>query len=140
IFSPVEIQHFTQAHGTNFNQFNLTTGWQRTTYDRALLPTSGTKQSFGVELGVPILNNSLDYYLLNYQAGWYEPLIRQFIFHLNGQVGYGNGYAKFAGGVAPPNSNLPFFKNYFAGGIDSVNGYQGNTLGPHDSNGNPIGG
>jgi outer membrane protein insertion porin family len=137
---PVEIQHFTAAHGGNFNQVNLTAAWQRTTYDRALLPTSGTKQSLGLELGVPVFNEGLDYYLLSYQAGWYYPLIKQFIFHLNGQIGYGNGYAKFNNGVAPPNSNLPFFKNYFAGGIDSVNGYQGNTLGPHDSNGNPIGG
>jgi outer membrane protein insertion porin family len=137
---PLEIHNFTSAHGTNFNQFNLTTGWQRTTYDRALLPTSGTKQSFGVDLGVPILSNSLDYYLLSYQAGGYLPLIKQFIFHVNGQVGYGNGYGKFDNGKAPPNSNLPFFKNYFAGGIDSVNGYQGNTLGPLDSHGNPLGG
>ncbi|MGB6976659.1 MAG: outer membrane protein assembly factor BamA [Gammaproteobacteria bacterium] len=139
-FPPIQIQNFTNAHGKRFDQFNLATGWQRTTYDRALLPTSGTKQALGIELGVPILNDSLDYYLVSYQAGWYYPLIKQFIFHLDGQVAYGNGYAKFDNGTAPPNSNLPFFKNYFAGGIDSVNAYQGNTLGPKDSNGNPIGG
>jgi outer membrane protein insertion porin family len=35
---------------------------------------------------------------------------------------------------------LPFFDNYFMGGTGSVRGYKNNTLGPRDSNNNPIGG
>ena len=34
----------------------------------------------------------------------------------------------------------PFFKNFYAGGIGSVRGYEGGTLGPCDLAGNPLGG
>jgi outer membrane protein insertion porin family len=45
---------------------------------------------------------------------------------LNGEVGYANGYGE---------ESLPFFKNFYAGGIGSVRGYKASSLGPitHDS-------
>jgi outer membrane protein insertion porin family len=50
---------------------------------------------------------------------------------LNGEVGYGEG-----SGSLP----LPFFKNFFAGGVNSVRGYQSSSIGPRDQNGDPRGG
>jgi outer membrane protein insertion porin family len=35
---------------------------------------------------------------------------------------------------------LPFFKNYYAGGVTSVRGYQTSTLGPRDIDGTILGG
>ena len=46
--------------------------------------------------------------------------------------GYGNAFNG--------DHNFPFFKNFYAGGIDSVRGYRGYTLGPRDSNYKSIGG
>jgi outer membrane protein insertion porin family len=42
--------------------------------------------------------------------------------------------------VSTPSSGTALTDNYFAGGIRSVRGYEGNTLGPRDSNGQPLGG
>ena len=44
------------------------------------------------------------------------------------------------GGGLRHRMDFPFFKNYFGGGIDSVRGYSGYTLGPRDSNDKPLGG
>jgi outer membrane protein insertion porin family len=49
----------------------------------------------------------------------------------NGQLGYANGY-----GGKP----LPFFKNFYAGGVGSVRGFETATLGPRDTNGDVLGG
>ena len=51
---------------------------------------------------------------------------------MEGEVGYGDGYGD--------TNDLPLIDNFFAGGIRSVRGFEANTLGPRDSNGEPLGG
>jgi outer membrane protein insertion porin family len=70
---------------------------------------------------------------VDYKAKWYQPLSSRFITLTKAAVGYGNSFNGDA-------KNFPFFKNFYAGGIDSVRGYAGNTLGPEDSKGKPTGG
>lgn len=128
----LQVKQFVAEHGTKFDQFKGTLGWSRSTYDSAIFPICGWKQFIGLEVGLPFARNSLDYYKLSYQTAYYHPIVGSFIFHAKGMAGYGNGYAN--------TGQLPFFKNYYAGGIDSVRGYDDNKLGPKDSNFNPIGG
>lgn len=128
----VEINNFIANQGTRFNNLKITAGWTLNTYDRAILPTKGFNQWLGAEVGLPGLPDSLEYYRLNYDATLYQPLVSNFILQLNADLGYGNGYGR--------QDTLPFFKNYYAGGIGTVRGYAENTLGPRDSKGSSLGG
>jgi outer membrane protein insertion porin family len=74
---------------------------------------------------------TLEFYKLVYQYQRYFPLTRHLTFMVNGEAGYGDGY-----GGKP----LPFFKNFFAGGVSSVRGFRSFTISPKDSNGDPRGG
>lgn len=127
-----QINTFVTRHGTHFQELDFKLGYSRDSRDRAIFPTSGALQTFFVDLYAPVSSSSVSFYTLNYHAKWYQPLSDQFIFLTKGDFGYGNGFH----GIG----NFPFFKNYYAGGIDSVRGYQGFTLGPRDSAGNPFGG
>lgn len=127
-----EILKFVAEHGKKFDQFRTSVGWSRSTYDRAIFPTRGWRQLLNLEAGLPFAKNSLNYYKLSYDTGIYFPLSQSWIIHGRGLIGYGNGYAN--------TGELPFFKNFYAGGIDSVRGYEDNTLGPKDTSTNPIGG
>jgi outer membrane protein insertion porin family len=81
---------------------------------------------------LPVMSRDLEYYKVNYTATGYQPLTKYFVLDAHGYLGYGNGYDKMSG--------LPFFENYFAGGIGSVRGYSAQSLGPRDSNDDSLGG
>ena len=76
--------------------------------------------------------SDLLYYKLRYKHQWYIPASKWFTLLLKGEIGFGDGYGN--------TDDLPFFDNFFAGGIRSVRGYKDNTLGPRDSKNEPFGG
>ncbi|WP_116137316.1 outer membrane protein assembly factor BamA [Trinickia diaoshuihuensis] len=119
---------------TNFgrvsNNVPFTIGWSRDARDSALVPSRGYFTQANAEYGTPV--GAAQYYKADVQAQYYYSFARGFVLGLNFQGGYGNGL-----GGKP----FPIFKNYFAGGIGSVRGYQPSSLGPRDSSTNdPIGG
>jgi outer membrane protein insertion porin family len=108
--------------------FPLTTAWQRDSRDSALVPTTGRYQRVNLETA-PV--GTLKYYRAVYQDQWFRPLFRTVTLALNGEVGYGRGLQ---------GKPFPIFKNFYAGGIGSVRGYEGSSLGPRATNGDPLGG
>ncbi|NEX59764.1 outer membrane protein assembly factor BamA [Noviherbaspirillum galbum] len=110
------------------NSFPLTVAWQRDSRDSALVPTVGRYQRVNLELA-PF--GDLKYYRAVYQHQWFKPLSRSITLALNGEWDYGHGF-----GGKP----YPIFKNFYAGGIGSVRGYEGSSLGPRAANGDPLGG
>jgi len=133
----VQLQNFVNSYGTRFNQLMVNGGWSRNTWDKAIFPTCGTYQSANAQLSLPVNHHAADYYKLTYNLNYYHPITKSFIFMAKGIVGYGNGF-----GVS---NGLPFFTNFYAGGIGStgeVRGFQANSLGPrdyiYDANGNII--
>ncbi|MEW5786864.1 MAG: outer membrane protein assembly factor BamA [Pseudomonadota bacterium] len=105
------------------NTLRLEAGWARDTRDSLLYPTKGTYQRAFVELGTPV--GDLKYYKLNYQYQWLRPLSRSVSLLLNGEVGIGGGFG---------DKELPLFRNFFAGGIGSVRGFETGALGPKSLN------
>lgn len=128
----VQISNFLDQHGDNFNNVKVNAGWSYNNFDRAVFPTRGFNHYIGGEAGLPVLPNNLEYYKFAYDGAYYQPLGKGFIMALSADLGYGNGYGAF--------DELPFFKNFYAGGMGTVRGYEANTLGPRDSNGNALGG
>lgn len=128
-----QIQNFVNIYGRDFNELRLTGGWNRNSYDQMPYPNKGINQQANVLVALPATRDSLEYYKLNYQARMYYPLYYGLIFTALGNVGYGNSF-NYQG--------LPFFENYFAGGIaqpGQVRGYDSYSLGPLDNNGHAIG-
>lgn len=128
-----EIASYLGKHGNRFNQYKINGGWSRSTYNSSIFTTQGVKQQLGVEVGLPFDHRSLDYYIINYNIGAYHPLVKRWTVGLRGDLGYAGGYGRSG-------SDLPFFKNFYAGGIDSVHGFEASSLGPRDSHGGPLGG
>ncbi|HEV2611270.1 MAG TPA: outer membrane protein assembly factor BamA [Noviherbaspirillum sp.] len=108
--------------------FPLTAAWQRDSRDSALVPTTGRYQRVNFEVAPA---GSLKYYRAVYQDQYFQPLFRNVTLALNGEIGYGRGLG---------DKRFPIFKNFYAGGIGSVRGYEGSSLGPRAANGDPLGG
>lgn len=130
-----QIQNFVNQYGNKFTQLRLSTGWNNNSYDQQPFPTKGVNQQLGLMVALPISKDSLKYYKASYQVHGYYPISRSgFILTAQGNVAYGN---MFNG------KGLPFYENYFAGGIaqpGQVRGYDSYSLGPQDSLGNSLGG
>ena len=60
--------------------------------------------------------SDVEYQKLTYDAQAYFPIGKDFVLRGYGKLGYGN--------------DLPFYKNFYAGGFGSVRGYDNSTLGP----------
>lgn len=128
-----QIQNFVNLYGRNFNQARLTGGWNRNSYDQMPYPNKGLNQQAAFLAALPVTSDSLSYYKASYSTHLYQPVTHGFILSLLGNVGYGNGFN---------HQGLPFFENYYAGGIASpgqVRGYQSYSLGPQDNSGNAMG-
>ena len=127
--SPQRYQDFVAIFGTSNTSVPGTIGWARDQRDSAVLPTKGALMRASAEAGLP--GGTLKYYKLTGQAQWYYPISRTYTLMLNGEIGAANGM-----GGKP----LPFYKNFYAGGVTSVRGYDSYSLGPRDSLGAILGG
>jgi len=120
---------FVNQFGNVANTVRADVGWARDTRDNLLYPTSGSLQRIYGEVGLPGLD--LEYYKINYQHQWLGTFAKNYTLLLNGDIGMADGI-----GGKP----LPFFKNFYAGGISSVRGYKTSSLGPKDINNYSLGG
>ncbi len=124
------ITDFLTEYGDTTESLRLEMGWARDSRDSYLFPTKGSLKKFTAEWGTPV--GDLQYYKLAYEHQWLKPLSDKITLMLNGEIGYGDGLN---------DKPLPFFRNFYAGGIGSVRGFDTGTLTPKDPiTGDAIGG
>ena len=128
--TPQSYIDYVNDFGRVSNIVPLTVGWSRDNRDSALVPSRGYMLQTNAEYGTPV--TGVSYYKADLQAQYYYSFARGFVLGLNFQGGYGNGLS---------GKPFPIFKNYYAGGIGSVRGYEPSSLGPRDiTTGDPVGG
>lgn len=127
--TPPVYKDFVNQFGSTTDAYILSSGWSRDSRDDILYPTRGRLQSALLEVGLPI--GDLSYYKIQYTQSYYQPIYGDLIGMMRVDLGYGDGFS---------GKPLPFFKAFFAGGGDSVRGYDTASLGPRDSFGNALGG
>lgn len=114
-YASTYIYDYLEDQGSDsFLSYNLNLGWSYNTLNRPIFPTKGTMHRLNAEVALP--GGDVEYQKITYEAQSYLPLGKDFILRGYGKLGYGN--------------DLPFYKNFYAGGYGSVRGYENSTLGP----------
>ncbi len=149
-YSPlVLIDYQNEIGNQTIHTWTGTLGWNHDTRNQYWAPTRGGLLSASTDVALP--GSTVQYWKLSTEANHYWPIGKGFVLYLDGQVGYGKTYGK--NGISddaydalaaaskadnPSQSHiitdmrqdLPFWQNYYAGGVRDVRGYQDNTLGP----------
>ncbi len=173
--TPQSIIDYIDAMGTRtFHAWRTELGWARDTRNDYFMPTRGTYQRVGLETTLP--GSTAEYYKLNYQISKYWPIIPALVINTRLELGYGDSYGddkvrdicwneipatdttsattQVVDCATNPTANhrqvrasgLPFYEHFYAGGTNSVRGFEDNTLGPRSEpiagyyNGQPLGG
>jgi outer membrane protein insertion porin family len=119
--SPQRYIDFVAKNGSDYSSLVPSVNWSRNSIDSRIYPTDGVIARVAGEFGTP--PGSLQYYKFTAQHQRYWPLSRQITLYTNAEAGY-------AGSLG--DKDYPFFKNFYAGGIGSVRGYDTSSLGPYD--------
>jgi outer membrane protein insertion porin family len=117
-----------QKFGCVAKNIPITMGWAKDSRDSYLNPNNGKFIRLNSELGSM---GDARYAKFGAQYQQYIPITKQYTFAFNADLGLGKG---LQGQV------LPFYKNYYSGGLGSVRGFEQGTLGPRDITGPVIGG
>ncbi len=127
--SLMEVTDFIEEQGSEHDLFDVTLAYTHDTRDRTVFATSGARNSISLDATTPF--SDLTYIRLGYNFEYFYPLSDALTLSLGARVNYGEGEEDLG--------SLPFFRRFFAGGIQSVRGYRTNTLGPQEM-GDAIGG
>ena len=129
-FSPLRYQDYVARFGASGNTLLGTIGWAKDGRDSVLFTTKGVFRRASLEMSLP--GSTSTYARMTYQHQHFFPIDRKLTLALNGEFGFAKSYG---------NKELPFFKNFYAGGIGSVRGFEASSLGPRDpATGESLGG
>jgi outer membrane protein insertion porin family len=121
----------TTLFGSKFDTFELVGSWYYDSRNRAIFADRGLQHSLSVAVTAP--GSEVDYYTLRYNYLQLLPIWKQWTVALAADIAYGDALGK-------DTTSLPPYRQFFAGGPDTVRGFSESRLGPKDGFGNPYGG
>ncbi len=121
----------TTLYGTKFDTFELVGSWYFDSRNRAIFADRGLQHSLSLAVTSP--GSEVNYYTVRYDYLQLFPVGKKWTVALTSQIAYGDALGK-------DTTSLPPYRQFFAGGPDSVRGFTESRLGPKDGFGNPYGG
>jgi outer membrane protein insertion porin family len=118
-------------YGTEYDTVEFNLSWSYDSRNRSLFADRGQRHSLGVAYTVPGISD-VEYYVASYEFVKYVPLFGRFTLQLGADVAYGMDIGE--------TTALPPFRQFYAGGPETVRGYRESRLGPKDDFGRPFGG
>ncbi|MFM9971050.1 MAG: outer membrane protein assembly factor BamA [Burkholderiales bacterium] len=118
--APPRLVAFANQFGSNYTSLTGNLGFAKDTRDSGIWTTSGLVQRANLEV-TPA--GDLNYYRLTVETNWYYSFTRDLTMMLRGEAATADGFG---------NKPLPFFKNFYGGGIGTLRGYRTASLGPRD--------
>ena len=115
-----QLLDFISSEGSKFETLTLGASWSRNSLNRGLFPTAGTLNVISASVAIP--GSSLTYGKLSHRFKYFRPLSNNFIFSIRTELGGLFAYGDTE--TAPP------YENFYAGGLNSVRGFEQNSLGP----------
>ena len=115
---------------SKFRTLELSTGWSFDSRNRTIFATAGTRQRVNLSYTLP--GSDVEFWNISYDLLKFIPIWRDFKLMINIEAAYGKALGD--------TTALPPYRQFFAGGPDSVRGYRESRLGPKDSFGRPYGG
>lgn len=125
-----EVLRFIDNNGSRFNNVTLRTGLTYNRLNRSFFADRGAKVRLGFDVSTPL--GDLEFYESSLDYNFYVPLGSWFTLEMDGRVAYSDVYGE--------TSEIPPYERFFAGGVNSVRGYDSSSLGPRDSFDDPLGG
>jgi len=123
LYTVDEIFDFMEKEGDSFLNFKGSAGWSESTLNRGVLATRGHSQSLVFETTIP--GSDLSFYKLDYNGQLFVPMTKDYTLRMHTRLGYGDAYGS--------TERLPFYEHYYAGGFNSVRGFEDSSLGPRST-------
>lgn len=118
--APVEMTDFRAANGDAYDIIDARISLSHNSLNGTFKATEGRRANLTTEVATPL--GDLTYYRITGSAEQYFPINEEYTVRLHTRLGYGNGYGD--------QDRLPFYRNFYGGGVRSVRGFRPGALGP----------
>lgn len=125
----MHVRNYINKFGSTNENYSISLGWSRDRRDSSVFPSSGYLTQLNSSINVP--GATTQFYKLSVSNQAFMPLWGRWVGAWTIDASTVRAYS---------GSEVPFYRNLYAGGVGSVRGYESSSLGRKDENADPIGG